>query len=224
MRPTDSPDGRRVKERLHGVRLNIRQLRYYSRGWTTQPYAAPFVLFGLMRSGTTLLGDLLAQNSDLTWLGEAFDQRMYFPILYLAGVANCAPTRFIGMKIFSFQLSKHTEPPTSGYDAAAVDRGRRIVNRLRSLNWKFIHLVRDDLFAQTVSFTRANQTGVWHKAVGAEPSNNVQLRLSVHKFEKNLKIFMIYREYEAKVLADVEILRLTYEICIGKWRKPSGNG
>ncbi len=190
-----------ARERLRGVRLNARQLRYYWGGWTVQPDAVSFILFGLMRSGTTLLGDLLGQNPQLTWLGEAFDQRMYFPIRYLAGAASRASTRFVGVKIFPFQLNKRTEPPLNGYDAGDVDRGSRIVDRLRALNWKFVHLKREDLFAQTVSFTRATQTGVWHQMVGAESSNDVRLRLNVRDFENYLKIFLMYRDYEAKVLA-----------------------
>jgi hypothetical protein len=129
----------------------------------------------------------------------------------MAGLKCCASTRSVGIKIFPFQLSRRTQPPVGDYDARDVDRGRRIIDRLRALNWKFIHLVRDDLFAQTVSFMRANQTGIWHTAVGADRSVDVRVRLNVREFEKHLNVFVIFRACEAKVLGDMEMLRLTYE-------------
>jgi LPS sulfotransferase NodH len=200
-----------ITERLRRIRMNVRLLKHYWHGLTSRDKTNSFVLLGVMRSGTTLLGDLLEQHTDLTWRGEAFDQRVHYPVLYLRGVAREPLTSCVGVKIFTFQLSKRTEPPTKGYDQNDVDRGRRILDVLRVKNWKFVHLIREDAFAQCVSLVRATQTGIWHRTPDVRTGDSNKIRLDARQFERYLIAMMMYREYEQKVLSEVELLRLTYE-------------
>jgi FkbM family methyltransferase len=199
-----------LREALKGARLNTRLVKDYLNGLILHEETRPFIVFGLMRSGTTLFGDLLAQHPDLTWLGEPFDQRIYCPILYLHGVTQAAPTDCAGLKIFPFQFSKRTDPPGDVYDRYDLDRGHRILDALRK-KWKFFYLVREDFFAQCVSFTRANQTGIWHRAAGLGTGDHNPIRLDLLKFEQHLNHLRVFRDYAHKLFSETEMLWLTYE-------------
>jgi LPS sulfotransferase NodH len=200
-----------AKEELGTVKANLQLLNYYLRGLSIRNTIHPFIIFGLMRSGTTFFGDLLGQHPDLTWLGETFVQRAYYPALYLSGLAAATGVARPGLKIFSFQLSRKMEVPPRGYSRSDIGRGRRILSSLAARNWKFIHLSRTDIFAQCASFTRAAKTGFWHARSELEEAANLPVQLDLSDFERHLKAFLTFRSYEAKLFSEIEVLRLDYE-------------
>jgi LPS sulfotransferase NodH len=199
-----------IREALRSVRWNAKVVKHYFHGLTGREATRPFILFGLMRSGTTLCGDLLGQHPELTWFGEAFDNRVHCPVLYLRGVARGAPTHCAGLKIFPFQLSRRPYP-LKDFDQNDIDRGRRILEALHSQSWKLIHLRREDIFAQCVSFIRASRTGVWHTSEAISTGINDRIRLDVSEFERYLNSLITFRRHEQCLLSEVEMLRFTYE-------------
>lgn len=163
-----------------------------------------------MRSGTTVFGDLLAKHPDITWLGEAFAERAYWPVRYLDGLGRSSPTRCFGLKIFSFQLCKKWQTPTEGYSECDIDRGRRILDELLTRKWKFILLRRAYHFAQCVSLTRAAQSGEWHRLEERGAADD-RARLNLFRFELYLKHLQIFRKYEEELFSAIAKLELSYE-------------
>lgn len=49
----------RIKQALRGQRANLRFLKWYCHGLMPQAGANRFIVLGLMRSGSTIFGDLL---------------------------------------------------------------------------------------------------------------------------------------------------------------------
>lgn len=200
-----------VRQALGRAKTNTRLLKHYVEGMAPAPGTKPFIVFGLMRSGTTFFGDLLGQHPDVTWLGESFVGEAYYPTLYLQGAARRTATACTGIKIFPFQLSRRTDLPTRGYNRSDIDRGRRTLDVMGTKNFKFIHLEREDIFSQCVSLTRAAQTGVWYTPADGETAYNGRVRLDLAKFEQYLNELLIFRRYERDIFAEIEMLRFTYE-------------
>jgi LPS sulfotransferase NodH len=201
----------RTGEALRGLDANIKFLRCYSRGLGSYTPPNRFIILGLMRSGSTIFGDLLGQHPDITWLGEHYIQQAYHPLLYLRGTARQAPTSGVGVKIFSFEFAKRMQVPATSFARADVDRGRGMLKRLRDSGWKFIHLERTDIFAQAVSFTRAMQSGQWHRTEPSAAGRKSSVRLDLREFEQYLNSFLTFRRYEQDLFPGFEMLRLVYE-------------
>ncbi|HEX4410961.1 MAG TPA: hypothetical protein VH206_19500 [Xanthobacteraceae bacterium] len=205
----------RVKERIEmamiRARVNADLRAYYFKNLTKSPTnveKTSFIVLGLMRSGTTLLGDLLARHSELAWLGERFVKESYWPTLYLNGVTRAYPERCVGLKVFTFQLCNRNS--FEGFNRPDIRRGRRILRRLRAQNWKFVHVVRRDIFAQALSLTRATRSGEWHQT-SMKIAGNAEFRLNSRDFKLNLEFLIKCRSYEQDVLSALEILQLDYE-------------
>lgn len=201
----------RILQALGRACTNASLLRYYISRPGANEKKARFIMFGLMRSGTTVLGDLLARHPDVTWLGEAYVQRAYYPTLYLNAVARACPTLCVGLKAFSFQLSMQANPFIN-HDRSDINRGRRILESLRANDWKVIHLTRTDIFAQAVSLTRATQSGLWHQTSGRHESGNGNaVRLDSLEFKLHLEFLIKCRRYEQEIFSGFEMLQLNYE-------------
>jgi LPS sulfotransferase NodH len=203
----------RAKDEISETLVRIRTSAGLLRSYTAKPAGSAnktaFILFGLMRSGTTVLGDLLARHPDLTWLGEAYIQEAYFPARYLNAVSRSCPTPCVGLKAFSFQLSVQRNPFIP-YGRSDIARGRRILARLRDDGWRFMHLTRNDTFAQAVSLTRASQSGSWHRIAG-DGGNSDRVRLDLLEFKLHLEFLKKCHRYEAEIFPGVDMLELNYE-------------
>jgi hypothetical protein len=199
----------RISEALVRARTSARLLPSYLAKPARSADKTPFILFGLMRSGTTVLGDLLARHPDLTWLGEAYIQEAYFPNLYLNAIARSCPKPCVGLKAFSFQLSIQRNPFIA-YGRSDIGRARHILVRLRDDGWKFIHLARNDTFAQAISLTRASQSGLWHRTAGDNDSGE-RVRLDSLEFKLYLEFFKKCHRYEEEIFSGFGMLGLNYE-------------
>lgn len=201
----------RTGETLRDLDANLKFLGCYSRGLGSHMPANRFIILGLMRSGSTIFGDLLGQHPDITWLGERYIQQAYHPLLYLRGAARQASTSGVGVKIFSFEFARRMQVPATSFARADVDRGRGMLKRLRDSGWKFMHLERTDIFAQAVSFTRAMQSGQWHRTEPSAAGAKRPVRLDLQEFEQYLNSFLTFRRYERDLFPGFEMLRLGYE-------------
>lgn len=198
-----------AEEALLSAKANLRLLRYYVPRPAAPERKTKFILFGLMRSGTTLLGDLLARQPAVTWLGEAYQQRAYFPVRHVNAIARATPAACVGLKAFAYQLSTRTNF-SKDYDQSDVDRARRILEKFQAQNWKFIHLTRTDTFAQTVSLMRAMHTAVWHRTEeGVQGGHGIRLEPS--EFSLHLEFLLRWRRYEQSVFSGFDVLRFNYE-------------
>lgn len=69
---------------------------------------------------------------------------------------------------------------------------------------------RADIFAQAVSLTRAQQTGVWHR-YNEDTKYLNDIRLDLDRFKRNLEFLTRCRDYEDVIFSGLEVLRFSYE-------------
>lgn len=139
--------GRRLGARSHVTeatayaKLAGRRLR---RGAQDRPQVR-FVLYGQGRSGSSLLMDLLRSHPDVFCDGEIFSTvangHLIAPGRYLDALCTLSAKPVYGCKVKIYQM---TAQPRIGDPAA-------FLHDLHESGWKFVHLVRRDLFRKSLS-------------------------------------------------------------------------
>jgi LPS sulfotransferase NodH len=128
-----------------------------------------FVILTHVRSGSSLLADLLARNGigdareHLNQRALAKRDRSWDPAQVLASARSQEHGEFFGSKVMVHwldDLKRHAGLP-AGTDA-------QILRRLFGPGFAAIHLYRADTVAAAVSFTLAEVSGRWHQ-VGDQP-------------------------------------------------------
>ncbi|MEM7221781.1 MAG: hypothetical protein AAF495_02300 [Pseudomonadota bacterium] len=167
----------------------------------------------LSRSGSTVLGSLLAQHPKLYWDGEVFDRRRPRQQLFrrLQGVGDRQDPeriawlmRYAGERIYVL--------------SAAGFYGRRpeeLIAELKGLGCnRFVLLRRDNLLRQRLSFLIADKTARWHLSSTRPPS------LTPVTLEEPSKLLAhmgnaqaLYRQLTDSI-AGRPLLELTYEVDI----------
>jgi LPS sulfotransferase NodH len=126
-----------------------------------------FVILTHVRSGSSLLADLLARNGigdaqeHLNQRALAKRDRSWDPVKVLATARGLEHGEFFGSKVMVHwldDLKRHASAP------AATDA--QILGRLFGPGFATIHLYRADTVAAAVSFTLAELSGRWHQVGG----------------------------------------------------------
>jgi LPS sulfotransferase NodH len=117
--------------------------------------ASRFVIVSGPRTGSELLRELLDSLADVRCEGELLQQPRRWPLAYVNGRAALGGLggRAWGCKILDSHLHLglvQSRPP-----------GHRLLPALVDDGWTVIHLQRQDLLAQALSFLRA-MDGQWH--------------------------------------------------------------
>lgn len=169
-----------------------------------------FVIFGMGRTGSTLLASLLNSHPQICCDGELFHARRRllnrfwrrYPLSYLAYRQQY--TKWVRHKVaYGFKL--HTKL-----------RGDQIVHTDRFLKtaahqgWKIIHLQRAHLFDQVISGFLANQTGRYFGDQRQQESS-VQLTFPVADFVKCVEQSQAIRQRHQDLLATIPHLPIIYE-------------
>jgi LPS sulfotransferase NodH len=131
------------------------------------PFRQEFIILTHVRSGSSLLADLLARNG----IGDAqehLNQRAlvkqdlsWDPEQILAGARGKERTKFFGSKVMVHwlnDLKRHAGVPE------VTDE--QILEKLFGPDFVAIHLYRSDTVAAAVSFTLAELSGQWHQIDG----------------------------------------------------------
>lgn len=198
----------RIETSVANAKLNLNLAKYYFGRPRMKANKTRFIMFGLMRSGTTVLGDLLAKHPELTWLGEAYKPEAYFPVVYLNSLAGRQSTQCVGLKAFTFQLTNRNA--FDGFGRSDIARGRRRLKRLQEDGWKFLHLRRANIFSQCISLLRATTSGVWHSWKNQNESKR-KVFIDPRDFALFLDFMIKCRSYERDVFLPFDVLQLDYE-------------
>lgn len=170
-----------------------------------------FVIFGMGRTGSTLLASLLNSHPQICCEGELFHSlrrpllshfwRRY-PLPYLA-YRQLYP-KWVQHKVaYGFKL--HTK--LRGEQIIHTDR---FLTTMAQQGWKIIHLQRARLFDQIISGFLANQTGRYFGDQQSQEAH-VQLTFPVTDFVKRVEQSDAIRRQHQTLLATIPHLPVIYE-------------
>lgn len=126
--------------------------------WRALPRKVPagFLLYGQGRTGSNLLGDLLACHPSVRFGNERLAARVRRPLAYIEGLrAEHAPSVY-GVHVKRYHLTDiQDEADPKDWLSRAHDRG-----------WRIVHLQRENLLRHVLSNFSLNATRVSHRVEG----------------------------------------------------------
>lgn len=158
-----------------------------------------FLIIARARSGSTLLTELLNNHPDVVCDREVLVKKVKAPVAYLENLARKSTAKAYGAKLLSYQmvLVQDFHDP------------KGFLTQLQDRDYKFIHLKRDT-FAQTVSLTRAQASGLYHMR-DAKTDAKRQAAIEREEFVRRLQWNAKLAEYEEHCLQGFTALDVTYE-------------
>ncbi len=174
-----------------------------------------FVIFGMGRTGSSLLATLMLSHPRVRCEGEIFRPLAWrrslrslcylwqlYPMPYLAYRYSCA-NLLRGKDVYGFKL--HAK-----LDGDQIIHMERFLRHAAQQGWKIIHLRREELFDQLISELAANQTKRYFgHTQGPEPE--IQFTISPDKFSTNLKQLVAISQRNQHIMATIPHLPITYE-------------
>lgn len=160
-----------------------------------------FVIFGRGRSGSTALVSLLDSHPEVTCDGEILNQRVLFPHQHVLACCAGAQARVYGCKILSYQIA----------DVQPFRDRDGFVRTLHEDGFKIIYLKRDNLIYHALSNIRARTFGFHGRKGEGGTAAHRKLEVDVGQLMQWIKSSEQLDAYEAKLLAGVPHLPLTYE-------------
>lgn len=128
-----------------------------ARGLAGPPAAnARYLIFGQGRSGSTVLGSLLASHPALAFADEILYRPVLDARLWARGLRASHPDLVWGFHVKSYQLT---------IQQGIVDPGGWL-SRMVDEGWRLIHLERHDVVRQVVSNAVASARGAFHRHEG----------------------------------------------------------
>lgn len=106
-----------------------------------RPGAGKLLIFGQGRTGSTLLGELLASHPDFEFGNELLRPRVRWPLVYLEGRRAEHPRGGFGVHIKPYHLT----------DFQGVSNLRHWLERAHRRGWTVVHLYRENLLRQVLS-------------------------------------------------------------------------
>lgn len=135
-----------------------RQVPILVRGLAPPPRPSRYIIYGQGRSGSTVLGSLLASHPQV----EFADEILYRPVistrLWARGLRNAARDRVWGFHVKPYQLTIQQDTP----------RPDRWIRRMVAEGWTLIYLERQDVVRQVISNAVASARGTYHALAGEE--------------------------------------------------------
>ncbi len=182
------------------------------------PQKIRFFVLSDPRTGSSLLGSLLASHPDICWgsheLKAAYWDRQRSP--FLRKISRIYPVPFLAYR------ARQTNQPVYGLKLMYhhLHSPRRIVPHLSWLGWRIISLERRDLFSRILSLFVSRQTGIWgHKK--AQHATVGPLEIPVDAFLRQMETSHRAQQEHLRMLAGLPHLHLIYEDHLadaGQWQ------
>lgn len=170
-----------------------------------------FVIFGMGRTGSSLLVSLLNSHPQICCEGELFRSLKRPPLSHLW---RRYPLPYLAYRQRYAQWVQHKA--AYGFKLHTKLHGEQIIHTDHFLTtvaqqgWKFIHLQRACLFDQIISGFLANQTGRYF-GNQQQPEPDVQLTFPVAEFVKRVEQSQAIRQRHQTLLAKLPHLPVIYE-------------
>ena len=166
-----------------------------------------FVIFGLGRSGSTLLKQLLNSHPEITCEGELLNvdekyvtnpwllRLVYrFPYLFFAFRSLLSIKPVYGFTLLFYQYS----PPA------------KLIGKLVKKDWKIIRIYRENSLEQSLSHLVAQQTRVWHRYDNQE-IQTPKLVITPKELMNRLNIVNTNKKTETKLFENFAHHKVVYE-------------
>lgn len=172
-----------------------------------------FIIFGMGRTGSSLLADLLNAHPQVRCEGELFHTErarlrlitrllQRYPLCYLS-YRQARMHLFSDKTVYGFKLHTKLNKPQ------LEDMGRFLHSAVQQ-EWQIIHLTRQSLFSQSISGLVAGQTGRYF-GQDNQPEPLLQMEVAVDKFMIALEKTSAIRQTHQQLLRNLPHLTLTYE-------------
>lgn len=166
-----------------------------------------FVIFGLGRSGSTLLKQLLDSHPEITCEGELLNvEEKYVTNQLMRKLIYKFPSQFFALRsllskkpVYGFTLLFYQYSPPA-----------KLIEKLIKKNWKFIRIYRENSLDQSLSHLVAEKTKVWHR-FDSEEKETPKLTVSPKELKDRLKIVNKNKEAETKLFEDFAHFKVVYE-------------
>lgn len=168
---------------------------------------ARFVIFGLGRSGSTLLKQLLDSHPEITCEGELLNVAdKYVTNSLLRKLIYKFPSQFFSLR------SMLTTKPVYGFTLLFYQYSppAKLIGKLVKKNWKLIRIYRENSLDQSLSHLVAEQTKRWHRFEREEIQIS-KLIISPEELINRLKIVNNNKVTETKLLEDFAHFKVVYE-------------
>jgi LPS sulfotransferase NodH len=166
-----------------------------------------FVIFGLGRSGSTLLKQLLDSHPEITCEGELLnvaDKYVTNPLM-LKPIFRF-PTQFFALRSL---LSKN---PVYGFTLLFYQYSppAKLIAKLIKKDWKIIRIYRENSLDQSLSHLVAEKTKMWHRLDNHE-TETPKLIISPEELKARLTIVNKNKETETTLFENFDHLKVVYE-------------
>lgn len=166
-----------------------------------------FVIFGLGRSGSTLLKQLLDSHPEITCEGELLNvDDKYVTNPFLRKLIYRFPSQFFALRS---QLSKN---PVYGFTLLfyQYSPNAKLIGKLIKKDWKIIRIYRENSLDQSLSHLVAEKTKMWHRLDNHE-TETPKLIISPEELKARLTIVNKNKETETTLFENFEHLKVIYE-------------
>jgi hypothetical protein len=166
-----------------------------------------FVIFGLGRSGSTLLKQLLNSHPEIKCEGELLNvDEKYVTNPWLLRLVYRFPHLFFALRsmlstkpVYGFTLLFYQYSPPA-----------KLIGKLKRKGWKFIHIYRKNSLDQSLSQLVAQQTKVWHR-FNDEEIHIPKLLLSPDELLKRLELVDKNKKTELELFEKIAHFQVVYE-------------
>jgi LPS sulfotransferase NodH len=190
-----------MRSRYWGV---IRELRTYQRRCLSRAQAptTKFLIFGLSRSGSTLLVTLLNSHPQIHCEDEILHHRLLFPLTFVTSRAALFDDQAYGFKLLAYQLR----------NVQRIRDQQAFLKELAARDFKLIYLGRRNLLRWALSNLYARHRAQFHhwRSVDGEPVTK-RMRVDLAELGGWLSGGEQMEAYISGLLADLTYLRLVYE-------------
>lgn len=166
-----------------------------------------FVIFGLGRSGSTLLKQLIDSHPDIKCEGELFNPGDHIvESRILRKFMHWFPVPVFSLRTFLFT------GPLYGFTLLNYQfaRPEKLLKKLQQKGWKIIRIYRKDSLNQSFSNIVAQKTALWHRSKEAE-TETPKLRIEPDELLFRLNMIVKNKEKETKMFEHIEHLKISYE-------------
>ena len=162
---------------------------------------ARMIIYGRPRSGTTVLGSLLAQIDGVHDAGERLHSGVFSPIGTLENSARTCGARAFVAKLLTYQL----------LEVQAIRDPLRFLERLVDLGYVIVHL-RRKTYPQALSLCKARASGIYfdrNETLSADAPR--ELRIDPVAFESQIRRSAAMLDYEDTLMSGVPHHVVQYE-------------
>jgi len=160
-----------------------------------------FIIFGLGRSGSTLLVSLLNANPKIHCEGEALIHKVQNPFLFTKCRQAFSTKEVYGFKLLLYHL----------IDVQEIDKPAKFISRLLKEGFKLIHLKRQNILRQVLSGMYARHLGTFHMFSGNENIAKDKMTIDIDRLLNKLKSTEKKGMSEVNILRNLPHISFTYE-------------